>query len=341
MDFFQKKDLDKYRPLPFWSWNDKLEPEELKRQIRWMNDSGIGGFFMHARAGLKTEYLSEEWMKCIETCCDEAKKLGMEAWAYDENGWPSGFAGGRLLEDMENRDRYITYEIGAFDGAADCSYLLEGEQLVRVDEGETAKEYLNLYIHYAASTVDILNPDVVEKFLTITHCKYKERFGSEFSNQLKGFFTDEPQYYRWRTPYTPMIAKYFMEEYGEDILDSLGLLFVEKEGYRSFRYRYWCSMQKLMLQNFAKKIYKWCDENHIQLTGHYVEEVSMGLQNTSCGGVMPFYEYEHIPGIDWLTRETGNELSPRQLGSAARQLGKKQALTETFGLCGWDVTPAE
>ena len=88
-----------YRPIPFWSWNDELDSDRLRGQIRWMHENGIGGFFMHARGGLKTPYLGEEWMQCIEACCDEAKKLGMDAWAYDENGWPSGFAGGLLLED--------------------------------------------------------------------------------------------------------------------------------------------------------------------------------------------------------------------------------------------------
>jgi hypothetical protein len=74
-----KRNLDPYKPMPFWSWNDELDPEELKRQIRWMHKQGLGGFFMHARNGLKTEYLLEEWMYCIETCAQEAKKLGMQA----------------------------------------------------------------------------------------------------------------------------------------------------------------------------------------------------------------------------------------------------------------------
>ena len=34
--------LRDYRPVPFWSWNDDLEPEELVRQIRDMKDKGIG-----------------------------------------------------------------------------------------------------------------------------------------------------------------------------------------------------------------------------------------------------------------------------------------------------------
>ncbi|MBO5070148.1 MAG: hypothetical protein J6C37_07280 [Roseburia sp.] len=331
-----------YQPIPFWSWNDALDPEELKRQIHWMYDNGIGGFFMHARGGLKTSYLSEEWMHCTETCCDEAEKLGMNAWAYDENGWPSGFAGGKLLEDEANRDMYILHKTGAFDASADVSYLLDGDKLIRVGETTAADgQYLNLYLRRSASTVDILNPDVVQKFINITHEQYKEHFGEDFSKKVKGFFTDEPQYYRWDTPYTPMVKTYFKERYGEDIFDNLGLLFVEKEGYRTFRYRYWLSMQKLMVQNFGKKIYDWCEENGVQLTGHYVEESSMGYQIMCCGGTMPFYEYEHIPGIDWLGAGTDNELAARQLGSAARQLGKKQMLTETFGCCGWDISPSE
>ena len=56
MDF---KNVDKkYRPIPFWSWNEKLDVEETKRQIRIMDDAGIGGYFMHARGGLATESIS-------------------------------------------------------------------------------------------------------------------------------------------------------------------------------------------------------------------------------------------------------------------------------------------
>lgn len=56
---------------------------------------------------------------------------------------------------------------------------------------------------------------------------------------------------------------------------------------------------------------------------------------------MPTYEYEHIPAIDWLGRECGNEISPRQVASVAAQLGKKKILTETFACSGYDVTPKE
>lgn len=334
--------MTEYQPIPFWSWNDQLDEERLKQQIRWMHESGIGGFFMHARSGLKTQYLSEDWMKCIETCCEEAEKQGMKAWAYDENGWPSGFVGGKLLAELNDRDMYIISKVGCYDASADVAYCIDTEELVRVrDNKRTGKQYLNLYIRRSASSVDILKPTVVDKFIANTHEKYKEHFGNEFSKKINGFFTDEPQYYRWETPYTPMVSLYFQETYNEDIFDSLGLLFVEKKDYRKFRYRYWCAMQKLMLHNFAKKVYDWCEENQIKITGHYIEETSMGNQLMCCGGVMPFYEYEHIPGIDWLGSDTENEIPPRQVSSVARQLGKRQILTETFGCCGWDVRPTD
>ncbi len=323
-----------YKCVPFWSWNDHLDEKELCKQIEWMHSAGVGGFFMHARGGLKTEYLGEKWFSCIKACSEKAKELGMQAYAYDENGWPSGFVGGKLLEDIENHDKYIEYKIGAYDKTADVSYDLSGNKLVKATDG---KNCLNLYIKYSASTADILNPEVVDKFLKLTHEEYKKRDTYE----LKGFFTDEPQYFRWGTPFTKVLPPYYKETYGEDIFDNLGLLFVEKEGYREFRYRYWKSMQTLMLKNFAEKVYSWCETNGYKLTGHYIEETSLGYQLMCCGGVMPFYEYEHIPGIDKLGRSIENELAPKQLGSVCSQLNKKQALTETFGCVGWDASPKE
>ena len=330
------KEVEKiYRCIPFWSWNDELDEQGLVDQVEWMNENGVGGFFMHARGGLKTEYLGEKWFSCIKACSEKAEELGMEAYAYDENGWPSGFVGGKLLEDIENHDKYLTYNIGAYDEKADVSYDMSGAGLRRINE--PCENCLNVYIHYAASTADILNGEVVDKFIAMTHEEYKKRD----TYNLKGFFTDEPQYYRWGTPYTKVLAPYFEKEYSEDILDNLGLLFVEKEGYRAFRYKYWKAMQALMLENFGKKIYDWCDERGYKLTGHYVEESSLGAQMWCCAGCMPFYEYEHIPGIDWLGRNAFKSIAGTQVASVAAQLGKNQIITETYGCCGWDVTPQE
>ncbi len=65
-----------YRPIPFWSWNDKLDPQELRNQINLMYDAGLGGYFMHARGGLLTEYMGEEWFDCVRDHLPDRREAG-------------------------------------------------------------------------------------------------------------------------------------------------------------------------------------------------------------------------------------------------------------------------
>lgn len=92
-----------YRGKPFWSWNGELRGEELVRQAHIMKEMGLGGYFMHSRAGLITEYLSDEWFDLINEVADAAEADGMEAWLYDEDRWPSGSAGGKVTVDPQYR----------------------------------------------------------------------------------------------------------------------------------------------------------------------------------------------------------------------------------------------
>jgi hypothetical protein len=52
-----------YRAAPFWGWNGKLHKDQLLRQIEQLKSMGFGGFHMHARTGLATEYLSNAFME--------------------------------------------------------------------------------------------------------------------------------------------------------------------------------------------------------------------------------------------------------------------------------------
>lgn len=326
---------NKYKPLPFWSWNDELDPKELVDQIEWMHENGIGGFFMHARTGLKTPYLKEKWFECVEACLKKAKELNMEAYAYDENGWPSGFAGGFLLEDENNRDMYLTRRFGPYDPNAVASFEITDKTYKRVFEGDNV---LNVYTNVSTSTADVCNEEVVRKFLDLTHEKYKEH---DVYKNLRGFFTDEPQYYRWGVPFSRVLPKYFKEKYSEDIFDRIALIFYDLEDYKDFRYKYLKSLHELFINSFCKQVYDWCDKNGYKLTGHFIEENSLGGQLLCCGDIMACYEYEHIPGIDFLGRDTVTTPSGKQLGSVAAQLGKKQTLAEIFAAVGWDCTPRE
>ena len=85
-----------YRSAPFWGWNDRLQRENLGEQIEGFKKAGMGGFFIHSREGLETEYLSTEWMEDVKFCVDKARENDLELWIYDEDKWPSGAAGGMV-----------------------------------------------------------------------------------------------------------------------------------------------------------------------------------------------------------------------------------------------------
>ena len=335
--------IKEYRAIPFWSWNNELDEKYLVKQIEEMKEVGIGGFIMHARTGLKDEYLGEKWFDCIGACLKKAKELGMSAWVYDENGWPSGFVGGKLLENEEYRARFLEYQVkDYFDESAECVFEKTENGFERIYSAkDNIKEYHCVYIRVSPANSDILKAEVVDEFIRLTHEEYYKRFKDSFGKELVGFFTDEPQYYRWATPYTPAMDGIFFERYGEKVRDYLVYLFVSDARGYEFRYRYFCLLNEMYVNVYYKKLYDWCEAHNCKLTGHSVEEGGLVCQMLGGAAVMPTYECEHIPAIDALARVCGNDLAPKQVGSVASQLGKKQVLTETFGCSGNDATPKE
>lgn len=327
-----------YAPVPFWSWNNDIETSEAERQIEEMKVAGYGGFIIHARAGLTTEYLSEKWFEVVSACVEKAEKEGLCVWFYDEFGYPSGFVGGELLKDEKNLAPYLECEkIDKFDKTALACYEKVGEDFKRVYETCEKGEYYAVYKRLSPCNVDILNPDVVSLFIQKTYDKYYERFKKYFGNVVRGFFTDEPQYYRYATPYSPAADKEFEKKFGEDIKDGLIYLFYDFEsGYR-FRTRYYSVLNKLYTVNYYKRLYDWCDERGAELTGHTVEEPHLFSQMWGSADAMPSYLYEHIPGIDHLCRGMDGVMDEIQVESVAAQTGRKQIMSESFACSGYSA----
>jgi len=302
---------------------------------------------------LETEYLSDDWMKCIEACIEEGKKTGMNSWVYDEVGWPSGFAGGIVTG---KGDKYHARG-------------LKYSEYEDLDEAFNADNLLGVYIYTAATNniqqlktkpsgiklssddkiiaithvsgpyyIDVMNPEVVKAFLDCTHEEYYKRFGKEFGTGLKGFFTDEPRFSVGKVPWSYIYAEEFRKKYGYDIIEHLPAIFIECEGYEKIRYDFWNLASELFVNAFMKQIHDWCEEHNCKLTGHVMMEESLYSQMTGTAGSMPFYEYMQVPGMDWLRRMIGNPIIAKQVGSAASQFGKKQVLSESFALCGWNVS---
>lgn len=214
-----------YRAAPFWSWNAKLTGERLCEQIECFKQMGFGGFYMHPRSGMETEYLSEEYFECISDCIKKAKSEDMLACLYDEDRWPSGFGGGMVTKTPKYRQRYM-YITADSENLPD----FEEDKIRAVDEGKayligcydvefTENGYLKSYkkigldqaaIHtkyYAYSKtdnpsgrynfmtgVDYLQKEAIAEFINITHNRYFEKFGREYGDTVPTIFTDEPRF---------------------------------------------------------------------------------------------------------------------------------------------------
>lgn len=350
-----------WRGKPFWSWNGTLDKEECLRQIDVMKAMGMGGFFMHSRTGLKTEYLGEAWFDLINTCADYAESIGMEAWLYDEDRWPSGLAGGLVSQHPEFRQKAILLEIDPegvgtnvvkefladIEGSR-CTNLDSGEKKLRFSVVEQGKSgFYNGYTY-----IDTMNRKATEAFLECTHDKYAEKCGNRLGKSIKGIFTDEPHrgalldgfsMYRedgaMTVPYTPNIFKEFERRFGYDLKPKLPELFFQIDGVRvsPVKWHYVELLQQLFIENFAIPCEEWCAANNLILTGHILHEDNLTAQTAMSGSVMRYYPYMTAPGVDVLGEENRNYWIVKQLSSVARQTGKKQLLSELYGCTGWQM----
>ncbi|BCJ93220.1 hypothetical protein acsn021_07890 [Anaerocolumna cellulosilytica] len=338
-----------YRPIPFWSWNDELQKEELNRQIEEMSTAGLGGYFMHGRSGLKVEYLGKNWCDCIEEGVKKGKETGMHAWIYDDEGWPSGFAGG-IVNGMAEayQAKYMTAEVlqhpkelareeilGAYSLYGKDSYtFVEDTDFSRFESLLVIRRRVQPYY------IDVMSKEAIDAFLKVTHQVYYDRFGEEFGKTMKGFFTDEPRFTckMGQLPWSDGLREEFHKRYEYDLIEYLPCLFYEYSEFEKVRYDFHRLVNDLFVTNYMKNMYDWCEEHNCYVTGHIMMEETIFSQMSTTGGVMPFYEYEHIPGIDWLRRRIETPVIGKQVSSVASQLGRKQVLTESFALTGWNVS---
>ena len=215
-----------YRAAPFWAWNCKLSKEQLLRQIDQIQAMGMGGFHIHSRVGLDTEYLGKEFMDCVKSCCSKAKAEGMLCRLYDEDRWPSGSAGGFVTKDLKYRNRFLavvprgctnkadetfvsaakavrsknrTY-LGSYDIILDHDgYMVSYRRIGREEDGKG--HVWDAFLEVSGDTpwfnnqayVNTLDKKAIDRFIEITYEKYYQELGSEFGREIPTIFTDEPQ----------------------------------------------------------------------------------------------------------------------------------------------------
>ncbi|MBD3241771.1 MAG: hypothetical protein GF331_14370 [Chitinivibrionales bacterium] len=357
-----------YRGKPFWAWNGKLEPDELRRQIRMMKRMGLGGFFMHSRVGLDTPYLADEWFECVGACIDEAAKHGMEAWLYDEDRWPSGAAGGLVTKNPKYRRRSLAMDIverpkgdwwtadtvAAFvariDGnrATDVHRIKKGGR-IPVPGGYSLLRFRVVVDpcsawHNGYTYLDTMNHEAVREFVKVTHESYRAHNADAFGKTVPGIFTDEPNYGNVLTrnrdalPWTGALPAVFKKRHGYTLTNHLPDLFFQVDGEQTAatRYHYMETITFLFVDAFSRQIGEWCAENGLQATGHMLAEQTLSSQASVVGATLRHYEYMQAPGMDLLTEYNREYDTAKQVSSVARQFGHQLRLTETYGCTGWD-----
>ncbi len=373
-----------YRAAPFWAWNCDLNKDLLLREIDQMKRMGMGGFHMHVRTGMSTTYLSDEFMQLIRDCVDKAKEERMRAYLYDEDRWASGAAGGYVTREERYRARYLLFTTVSYEQAeenpasvpVDSPRTGKGRLLARYavrlnDEGELAEYrllkdgqqadaaetawYAYLEIEKESpwfnnqTYVNTLDKKAIERFVEITHERYKEVVGNEFGGAVQSIFSDEPQFSRKTTlgfagekkdvvlPWTDDLPDTFRAAYGEELLAGLPELYWELPGgaVSLIRYHYHDHIAERFAEGFADTVGTWCARNGLLLTGHMMEEPTLKSQTAALGEAMRSYRSFQLPGIDMLC-DWREYTTAKQAQSAAHQFGCPGVMSELYGVTNWD-----
>ncbi|GAB3807564.1 alpha-L-rhamnosidase [Spirosoma humi] len=356
-----------YGSGPLFVWNDQMRKGQLDTLLNELHGAGFGGVFVHPRPGLVTEYLSDQWFDLYAHTLKRCQELGMEVWIYDENSYPSGFAGGHVPDQFpesynEGQGLYFVKANLLPDSVAKAAAILKQAQNGWTDittqwqqaqgkQGSYAIFWKTVYDkspwYGGFSYVDLLKPGVTEKFIDVTMTRgYEKRFRNELGKRIRGIFTDEPHIgaprgnqVRW----TPDLFQQFRQRWGYDLQPHLPALWEEVGDWRKVRHNYYQTLLQLFIDRWARPWYTYCEKRNLEWTGHYWEHEWPKPDNG--GDNMAMYAWHQRPAIDMLFNQFdeesnhaqfGNIRAVKELGSVANQLGKTRTLSETYGGGGWE-----
>jgi hypothetical protein len=334
-----------YWPGYFWLWNDCLSKDVLSSQLEDMSSHKaksvwplpIPGDFRPTFmvTSMKPAYLSGEYLKLYRYMVEEASRLGMKVWLYDEGGWPSGMVCGRLVRKNPSlaRQSLERKEIKLRKGEKiivpeDClsAFLYHRKKLLkRLYPG--TQEIINtenciVEIFYAGKISmkvieskkpvnaavfypDLLNPESTQKFIQMTHERLKKAVGDYFGNTIPLIFTDEAGVAN--PPWTDYLASDFKKKYGYDILDKLPDIFrPDKLDGMQTRVDFFDWWSERFADAFWGQIQKWCQENNILFAGHLGGDGDLGtigVRMCGFGHPLRILRKLDIPGVDTIWRQ--------------------------------------
>ncbi|RKP54926.1 hypothetical protein D7Z26_06710 [Cohnella endophytica] len=189
----------------------------------------------------------------------------------------------------------------------------------------------------APLAADLLNPDAVQAFISLTHEAYYQKLSPYFGSTVIAMFTDEPDllgrgHREGLKPWTRGCLEEYLAAGGQES-DLPALWFSIGENTLHIRHKYEAMIRNRLSRTYYKSLADWCDAHGIGLTGHPAGSNDIGLLKDF-----------HIPGQDVVWRYIAPEEDKSLIGDhstmgkcssdSARHRGKRRNLNECFGVCG-------
>ena len=359
-----------FRPNPLWFWNNtKVEKYELLKQMKSFKDAGYGGLsILPYGKNFDPDYLSEEYFDVYRTCIEEAEKLGLTLWIYDEYGFPSGTAGdingdgiGRFKQKYPehtykrlDKTEFIPVQKKTFTQPLSNEQLMaavamDTATLKRIDlqpfiSGNTLtwdvpegswKIMIFTCVDAGNTIVDYMSPEAVSKFIEMTHDQYYNRFKDYFGKTVVGTFFDEPTlYYAEGRAWTPDFNEKFEKKYGINPALFYPALWYDigddTEEARNYLFGF---RTDLYAEGYTKLVSDWSVEHGILATGHQDNEEVINSVGIS-GDLMKCFKYLIVPGIDKIGGDRPAENFYKIVSSAAYNWDHSLVMSETYGAMG-------
>jgi alpha-L-rhamnosidase len=375
-----------YGILPFWFLNGDLDPEQMRSQLREFAAKGMPGIILHGRFGLEVPYIGATYLDRIRLAVDEARKLGMKTWIYDEMNWPSGTADHQVVEarpDLSQRylecvsldvrgpwfayltggdSRYLDFErstpVAAFalsretGEVRDLTRNLSFGNVIPFEIPPGNWTLMYFVEKRAEYYIDALDPEATAEFLRRGYEPYVERLAPLDTDQMPGFYTDEPAMHYFVTgrsnpivPWTKDMFRRFHTHCGYDLRRRLPDLFFDVSGDSArVRHDFYNAITDFYSDAYYRQIHDWCREHDVAFTGHLLYEEWLRQMIRVEGNLFKHYPHFDVIGVDHLYPVIGTPDLPAEHvamkvgSSAAHQNGSPRLLCESFGGIFMDTT---
>ena len=335
MEKFALKDFysppKEFAAMYCWTWTGPISKAETLAQINKMRDFGIKAFYIvplpqtylptRNPTMMDPNYMSAAYLDEYKFAIDTARECGMECWLYDEGGYPSGSACGRVMNEypeyakrsLNMRKRFFksgeAFKLSDENAAAafmGTKMLTDG--FVFEFDSEVEEYYSEIVAWRSpgcAELPDLTRKEATDAFIAFTHEKYKSVLGDAFGSTLTAVFTDECE--APILPFRRELCEIYEKKHGESILPYLPALFDKdkRDEDSLIRVRRWYDLcSQMFCENFLKRCKDWSNANGMKFTGHMnIDDVPLGCMRGKNFHHLRALRCMDIPGIDVIWRQ--------------------------------------